>query len=91
MRLGSWQITSQRRFCPSRYGRPDDRFDDSHIFHCIAYRYRNLCPFQYRARESISLNRILVADGESFDGDTASKNIAAIIDQKCGMVGRSER
>src|ERR1700733_2335873 len=75
---------SIRRFPLSRSSRSKDSFNDSHIPDRVLYRNRNFSIFENCLRESIPLQRVLIADRESLCRDPAAENILAAVDKEPG-------
>src|ERR1035441_5963073 len=58
----------------------EDRLDHRHIADGIFQGHRDLGRVQDGLRESIALQRVLIADGESLRGNAAAKQVAAGVD-----------
>src|ERR1035441_6413386 len=71
----------------------EDRLDHRHIADGIFQRHRDLGRVQDGLRESIALQRVLIADGESLRGNAAAKQVAAGVDEQAGgaVVRRIDR
>ena len=65
----------------SCFGGTKDRFNYGHVAKSVLDGDRNFAVSADGARKNVALNGVLIARGESFGGEAAPENVAAVVDE----------